>query len=97
MRFGSLRGAYKLIGYQPKRNFKYIDTRLSVNATVTELVTEIVTRIESAGGNADFDRATDALTINNRLTFLSALLDVGALPAKHRSGLLRVVSICPRT
>jgi hypothetical protein len=59
LRCGSLRNAYKLIGYDPKRDFEYIDARRSLIGTLTDLVSDIVIRIEGAGGTADFDRTTD--------------------------------------
>jgi len=63
-RFGSLRNAYKLIGYEPKRKFDYLDTRRERAAMVAELASRIAGKIEASGGTAQFDENIGTLLIN---------------------------------
>ena len=59
--------AYKLIEYHPKSVFNYIDGGISLTTTISKLATDIIAKVEGAGGLADFDKATDVLTINGKL------------------------------
>jgi DNA invertase Pin-like site-specific DNA recombinase len=66
-RFGSLRNAYRLIGYNPEGNFNYIDGAHSLAAVLRNVATDIIDRVEAAGGSAHFDETTDVLTLNGKV------------------------------
>lgn len=67
LRFGSLRKAYDLIGYKPKRNCADIDSRQERAATAAALASHISAELERLGSKAEFDAATGTLVINNTL------------------------------
>src|SRR5579883_5065 len=64
LRFGSLRKAYRLIGFTPKRNYHDIDTRVQRRAMVGELASRIAKKFEAGDGASRFDNDTDTLLIN---------------------------------
>jgi hypothetical protein len=68
LRFGSLRNAFKLIGFRSRRNCEYIDSRSSLTAKLLEQASDISRRIRALGAAAALDTATHAMTIDGRLT-----------------------------
>jgi hypothetical protein len=58
----------RLIEYNPKGNFDYIDRANSLTAVIMKLATEIIAKVEASGGSAHFDERTDVLTMNGKLT-----------------------------
>jgi hypothetical protein len=60
--------AYKLIGYRPKD-------------AILKFATHIIAKIESSGGSADFDKATDVLTINGKL-----MISIDVARCRHVAG-----------
>lgn len=67
-RFGSLLRAYKLIGYETDRDYRYIEINRALSRSPPRIVTEIMTGVERAGGSAIRDPTTDLLTINGEFT-----------------------------
>ena len=68
LRFGSLRNAFRLIGYASRTNCEYIDSRASRTATLVDQAYDIARRIRALGASAFFDTAMQAMTIDGRLT-----------------------------
>ena len=68
LRFGSLRNAFRLIGYCSQRNCDYIDSRPAQAAKLHEQASDIARRIRALGAAAVFDPAIDTMTIDDRLT-----------------------------
>jgi hypothetical protein len=66
-RFGSLRKAYDLIGYKPKRDCRDIDSRRERVETVAGLVSQIISKVEKIGGATQFDDSTGTLIIDRTL------------------------------
>ncbi|RMF48573.1 MAG: recombinase family protein, partial [Deltaproteobacteria bacterium] len=64
-RFGSLLRAYKLIGYEPDRDFSYIEINRALRAAHPEIVTEIVEGIVAHGGRAQQDPESQLLRVND--------------------------------
>lgn len=67
-RFGSLIRAYQLVGFEPLRDFRYIEINRLLRARYPEAVAETIAGIESAGGDVSQDPVTDLLTINDEFT-----------------------------
>ncbi|WP_256375446.1 recombinase family protein [Polaromonas sp. JS666] len=67
-RFGSLLRAYKLVGYQPTRDYTYLEVNQSLRKQRPELLEEITERIRRSGGWTQCDPSTDLLTINGEFT-----------------------------
>ena len=67
-RFGSLIRAYQLIGYDPGRDYQYIETNRAIRSMFPGVLAETVAKIEEAGGTVQFNKSTDILTINEEFT-----------------------------
>lgn len=67
-RFGSLLHAYRLVGYQPQRDFDYVEINRALRTMFPGVLAETVTNIQNIGGQVDFDGMTDVLTINGEFT-----------------------------
>ncbi|MDX2251992.1 MAG: hypothetical protein NW202_06885, partial [Nitrospira sp.] len=67
-RFGSLLRAYNLIGYEPDRDYRYIETNRSLRAAHPQFVDDISTGVHRSGGATRMDPATQLLTINGEFT-----------------------------
>lgn len=67
-RFGSLLRAYGLIGYQPDRDYNYIEINRHIRDSYPRLFAEIVAGIEGAGGAVVCDPISQLLLINKEFT-----------------------------
>lgn len=67
-RFGSLLKAYRLIGYQPDRDYRYLETNRTLRQTHPRVVNDIVDAISRHGGHATRDPATDCIKVNGEFT-----------------------------
>jgi DNA invertase Pin-like site-specific DNA recombinase len=65
-RFGSLRNAYRRIGYRQKWDFDWIDRRSEFNVLLRDTATALIARLQKAGSIARFEPGVDVLTVNNR-------------------------------
>jgi hypothetical protein len=66
-RFGSLRNAYRRIGYEPSWDFDWIDRRSEYNERLTNTAAFLAARLQQVGSVACFEPGIDVLTVNNRL------------------------------
>ncbi|MBI5320779.1 recombinase family protein [Bradyrhizobium sp.] len=64
-RFGSLRNAYRLIGYQQKWNADWIDRKDAFNSIVNNTAADLIARLGKAGTAARYEAGTDTLMANN--------------------------------
>ena len=67
-RFGSLRKAYKCIGYELKWDFDWIDRRSKFNKLLNDAASDLAARLTKAGFVAYFEPGIDVLTVNNRFS-----------------------------
>jgi hypothetical protein len=67
-RFGSLLHAYKLVGYQPDRDYQYVEINRALRSMFPGILAETMANIESIGGFVDLNTLTDVLTINDEFT-----------------------------
>jgi DNA invertase Pin-like site-specific DNA recombinase len=67
-RFGTLLRAYQLVGYDPRRDYQYVETNRALRAMFPEIVTETIGNIERVGGAVRIDPGTGLLTINDEFT-----------------------------
>ena len=67
-RFGSLLRAYRLVGYAPDRDYRYLEANRRLRDLHPEVVAAVVTGLEDAGGAVVRDPATDLLTCNGEFT-----------------------------
>lgn len=67
-RFGSLLRAYRLIGYAPDRDYRYIEINRHIRESFPILLAGIVAGLETAGGTVVCDPVTHLLFVNEEFT-----------------------------
>lgn len=67
-RFGSLLRAYEMVGYQPDRDYRYIEINRKLREAHPQIVAGVIAGIENAGGSAVQDPRTELLTVNGEFT-----------------------------
>ncbi|MBR0906965.1 recombinase family protein [Bradyrhizobium liaoningense] len=67
LRFGSLRNAYGLIGYQSVRDCAYVDSREERTELLNSIASDISTKVEALGGRVVFDKKRALLILNGTL------------------------------
>jgi DNA invertase Pin-like site-specific DNA recombinase len=65
-RFGSLRNAYRRIGYELKWDLDWIDRKGEFNELLGDTATDLAARLKKVGSVACFEPGIDVLTVNNR-------------------------------
>ena len=65
--FGSLREAYRLIGYTSKRDCEYLESRRDWADLTTKLASVLADRVKTAGGRFTFNVSTDCLLMNGKV------------------------------
>ena len=63
-RFGSLIRAYRLVGFTPRRDYRYIEINRALRAMHAEVVAGAIACIEELGGAVRRNPTTDLLTVN---------------------------------
>ncbi|MFA5967907.1 MAG: recombinase family protein [Sphingomonas sp.] len=84
-RFGSLLRAYGLIGYRPRRDYRYIEINRALRRMHPSVVGEIVDGLRAAGSLVDGGTEDDLLQINGEFTLSVVIVRCRRLP----SGALR--------
>lgn len=84
-RFGSLLRAYELIGYDPDRDYRYIEINRALRRAHPQIVADIVAGVQRAGGTAAQDPVSELLSINDEFTASVVI----ARSIKTSSGALR--------
>nr|WP_283808823.1 recombinase family protein [Tardiphaga sp. P9-11] len=67
-RFGSLTRAYELIGYEPDRDYRYIEINRNLRRSYPDVLATVTAGLREAGADVAFDATTDLLTINDEFT-----------------------------
>lgn len=67
-RFGSLLRAYRLVGFKPDRDYRYIEINRRLRELHPDIVGETIAGIEASGGSVERHPKTDLLTINGEFT-----------------------------
>jgi DNA invertase Pin-like site-specific DNA recombinase len=67
-RFGSLIRAYALVGYDPDRDYQYIEINRRLREQHPKIVADVVSGLLAAGAEVFHDRVSDLLTINHEFT-----------------------------
>lgn len=87
-RFGSLLRAYSLIGYQPRRDYAYLEINRALRKKHPELIADMAAAVAEWGGWTKRDSATDLLTVNDEFT--TSLVIARCQPTAHGSHRWRV-------
>lgn len=72
-RFGSLLRAYALVGFSPRRDYRYLEINKSLRQEMPAIVSDIIQALEEAGAKATIDRHTDLITVNDEFTLSISL------------------------
>jgi hypothetical protein len=72
-RFGSLLRAYRLVGFRPRRDYRYFEINRELRRLHPEVIDEVLSGISAAGGAAARDATTDLVTVNGEFS-LSLLI-----------------------
>lgn len=67
-RFGGLVRAYSLIGFEPERDFAYVEINRNLRARRPDLIAEISNGLIQAGGSVAQNPTSDLLTVNGEFT-----------------------------
>ncbi|HOZ48222.1 MAG TPA: recombinase family protein [Candidatus Hydrogenedentes bacterium] len=67
-RFGSLLRAYQLVGYEPDRDFEYLETNRRLREMYPRVVEDVVARMAETGGTVVRDNETDLFAVNGEFT-----------------------------
>lgn len=63
-RFGSLLRAYRLAGYEPDRDYRYVEINRHLREMYPQLVSDVIQRLDAVGASVTQDATTDLLLIN---------------------------------
>lgn len=67
-RFGSLLRAYALVGYQPRRDYRYIEINRALRLRHPEMVEMVVAGLRAEGGTVEKHTADDILMVNEEFS-----------------------------
>lgn len=67
-RFGTLLRAYALVGFDPSRDYRYVETNRFLRSLHPQQLADTIAAIERVGGTVARDAATDLLTVNGEFT-----------------------------
>lgn len=67
-RFGSLIRAYEMVGFEPDRDYSYIEINRTLRQMHIDTIADTIAQIESLGGSVCQNPATDLLTVNDEFT-----------------------------
>ncbi len=102
-RFGSLLRAYQLIGYEPDRDYRFIEINRALRQAHPRIVSEIMDGIELYGGQAVQDATTSLIHVNDEFTasvVLARCFETGAGSLRWRirldTGLVPDITIAVR-
>lgn len=84
-RFGSLLRAYRLIGYTPARDYRYVEINRFLRSLHPDVVVAAIAGIERAGGRVTHDSASDLVWVNEEFS----VSIVVARCRESRSGFMR--------
>lgn len=80
-RFGSLVRSYSLIGYQPNRDFRYVEENRQLRTLYPLVVQGAISNIRELGGHVVIDAKTELITVNEEFTISLVLSRCRITPA----------------
>lgn len=66
-RFGSLLRTYKLIGYEPSRDYRYVDINHRLRQRYPEIITDVVGRLNETGARVQNDPSNSLFVVNEEI------------------------------
>jgi DNA invertase Pin-like site-specific DNA recombinase len=89
-RFGSLLQAYRLAGYDPGRDYRYIEINRDLRKLYPQLVADVMCRLDAVGATVTQDRNSDLLLINGEYSATMVLSRCRQTPAGSLRWLIRI-------
>lgn len=89
-RFGSLIRAYELVGFNPNRDYSYIEINRFLRRMHGEIVSDTIGSIETLGGAIERNPATDLLNVNGEFTASVVIARCQTTPAGSRRWKIRL-------
>jgi hypothetical protein len=80
-RFGTLLRAYRLVGYRPSRDYRYIEINRALRRLHPEVIEEIVTGLRQAGAAVRRAEETDLLEVNGEFSLSVVIARCKETPA----------------
>jgi hypothetical protein len=84
-RFGSLLRAYQLVGYAPRRDYRYLEINRVLRALYPSVLSEIKEGLRLKGCSLFEDPTTEFIAINDLRSYAAAARDLG-LSDRHERG-----------
>lgn len=102
-RFGSLLRAYALVGFRPRRDYRYIEINRELRRMHPQVIGSIVDGLRAAGGTVEQSPTTDLLRVNDEFSISVAIARCKQTPGgAHRwrlrfdTGLLPDITVAVR-
>jgi DNA invertase Pin-like site-specific DNA recombinase len=80
-RFGSLLRAYELVGYRPRRDYRYVEINRGLRRMHPGVVSEIIDGLQTAGGFVEGSVEDDLLRINGEFTLSVTIVRCHRIPS----------------
>ncbi|WP_437225967.1 recombinase family protein [Planctomicrobium sp. SH661] len=89
-RFGSLLKAYRLAGYEPERDFRYVEINRDLRMLYPRLVADVMRRLDAVGAKVTQDTTSDLLLINGEFSASMVLSRCRETPAGSLRWLIQI-------
>jgi DNA invertase Pin-like site-specific DNA recombinase len=89
-RFGSLIEAYRLAGYDPGRDYRYIEINRDLRKLYPQLVADIMHKLDAVGAKVTQDTTSDLLLINGEYSATMVLSRCRQTPAGSLRWLIQI-------
>ncbi len=83
-RFGGLTQAYRLIGYDPGRDMRYIDDNKHLRQMYPDIVESVIRKIQSLGGRIHREVTHDLIVVNDEIKVSLVICRCSQSPAGHK-------------
>jgi DNA invertase Pin-like site-specific DNA recombinase len=68
--FGTLRNAYRLVGYEFTRDYRFVDAKARWTAVIEKLSSQVAAEVRERGGEATVGPSKDSLSVEGKLNVL---------------------------
>jgi hypothetical protein len=89
-RFGSLIEAYRLAGYDPGRDYRYIEINRDLRKLYPQLVADVMNKLDAVGAKVTQDTTSDLLLINGEYSATMVLSRCRQTPAGSLRWLIQI-------
>lgn len=89
-RFGSLLQAYQSIGYDPGRDYRYVEINRDLRLLYPHLVSDVIAKLDAVGATVTRDTTSDLLLINGEYSASMVLSRCRQTPAGSLRWLIRI-------